>query len=108
MGGGEPAASLPRGQRRRVCGAPQSLTSPTSGKVLVLPGGLTKSGGCLENRRPVEYTKRSVGQRGQGAKVDSSPGGSPAISAKRKPWWMGGFGSGRDSGSSTVTLEEWG
>jgi hypothetical protein len=56
---------------------PQSLASPTSGKVLVLRVALMKSGGLigtaapsalskrLENRRPVEYTKRSVGQRGR-------------------------------------------
>jgi len=75
---------------------PQSLASPTSGKVLVLRAALMKSGGLtgtaatsafsrrLENRRHVEYTKRSFGQRGKGAKVDSRPGGSPAISTKRE------------------------
>ena len=75
---------------------PQSLASPTSGKVLGLRVARMKSGGltgtaatsafsrCLENRRPVEYTKRSFGQRGKGAKVDPRWGGSRAISTKRE------------------------
>ncbi len=73
---------------------PQSLASPTSGQGLVLRVALMKSGGLtgtaatsalsrrLENRLHVEYTKRSFGQRGKGAKVESRPGGSPAISTK--------------------------
>jgi hypothetical protein len=75
---------------------PQSLASPTSGKVLVLlaltKGGLTGRAATSafsrrrENRRPVEYTKCSFGQRGRGAKVDPRPGGSPAISTKREAW----------------------
>jgi hypothetical protein len=77
---------------------PQSLASLTLGKVLVLRVARMKAGGLtgtaapsalskrLENRRPVEYTKRSVGQRGQGAKVDPRPGDSPAISTKREAW----------------------
>ena len=73
---------------------PQSLASPTSGKVLGLRVARMKSGGLTgtaatsafshrrENRRPVEYTKGSFGQRGKGANVDARPGGSPAISTK--------------------------
>jgi len=33
--------------------------------------------------RLAEGTKRSFGQRGKGANVDSRPGGSPVISTKR-------------------------
>jgi hypothetical protein len=90
--------------RQRLCpggsadeyAVPQSLASPTSGKVLVLRVALTKSGPLTgsaatsafsrhrENRRPVAYTKRSFGQRGKGAKVGPRPRGSPAISTKRE------------------------
>ena len=78
------------------CAVPQSLASPTSGQVLVLRVALLKSDGLtgtaatsafsrrLEDRRHVEYTKRSFGQRGKGANIDSRPGGSPAISTKRE------------------------